>query len=103
MQKNPLDYRPPHYDRRRPSSFGWLDGAATAGVAIAFAWYVMLASSGYSTRDFAPPALVLSLVVCTYGSLRLKSVPLLVRVLGFPVALVVGYLGFGLLMIMAAA
>lgn len=105
MRRNLLGYyAPPH--RKRPSSlsFGWIDGAAAGGVAAVIAWYLMIfASPGHSNRDFAGPALLLSFVLSTWGSLRLNSVPLLVRVLCFPVALVIGYLGFGLLMILAAA
>jgi hypothetical protein len=102
MRQEQLDYEP--RERTKPAVRP-LDLLAVVGLLLGLAWFAVLSyadhnGAQYSNRIFARPAMSVSRVVCLWGALRLTSVPVVVRVLCFPVAFVIGYAGIGLCMIL---
>ena len=49
----------------------------------------------YSNRSFARPAAGCSLVIITYLAYRLNNFPLWIRILAWPLAFFIGYVGIG--------
>lgn len=100
MRENLLHYATPSHRRpiryREPASFGRLNAVAAGLVAFVLLWYVAIVAAGHTDRQIAGPAFALSFVTCVYGLLRLRSTSLLVRLLCFPVWLVIGTLVFAL-------
>jgi hypothetical protein len=54
----------------------------------------------YSNRSFALPGAGFSMILVVYGCVRLRRIPLRIRVVGAPFAFFAGYLGIGLILIL---
>jgi hypothetical protein len=57
----------------------------------------------YSNRSFALPGAGFSFLLVVYLSVRLRMIPLWIRLVGAPFAFFAGYLGIGLLLILINA
>lgn len=57
----------------------------------------------YSNRSFALPGAGFSMILVVYGCVRLRKIPLWIRLVGAPFAFFAGYLGIGLMLILINA
>ena len=60
-------------------------------------------SATYSNRSFALPGAGFSMILVGYGCVRLRMIPLWVRLVSAPFAFFAGYLGIGLILILINA
>lgn len=86
----------------RPGAPEWIGLGCGAALSAATTWLIVTdlrTPEGYSNRVYAPPAFGFALLVASYGTVRLRGVPFVLRLLAWPVAVLAGYLGFGLALI----